>query len=151
MEDHEKEVDNRTVELDMLKERRAAVHQELTELEEKRAIEAEEYKDRRMRKREAGGKDVQGKHAFSAVQDEVEPRSLVEVQKDIVSVPSCTNVQADQIQSVGATCQGPRVCSHARQKNKRCAMPCSSRSSAANSTSAWHHGLDVDGAWLAEQ
>ena len=43
-QDHEKEVDNRTVELEMLRERRSAVHTELQELEEKRAVEAEDYK-----------------------------------------------------------------------------------------------------------
>mmetsp|Transcript_32213 Transcript_32213/g.74312 ORF Transcript_32213/g.74312 Transcript_32213/m.74312 type:complete len:386 (-) Transcript_32213:209-1366(-) len=42
--DHEKEVDNRTVELDLLKERRATAHQELTVLEESRGMEADAYK-----------------------------------------------------------------------------------------------------------
>ena len=37
-------MDNRTVELDMLKERRAAAHQELAELEERRGLEADSYK-----------------------------------------------------------------------------------------------------------
>ena len=42
-------MDNRTVELDMLKERRAAAHQELADLEERRGQEADTYK--------ASGKD----------------------------------------------------------------------------------------------
>eukprot|EP00434_Breviolum_minutum_P017782 symbB.v1.2.015697.t1/scaffold1180.1/size133432/6 len=42
--DHEKEVDNRTVELEMLRERRTAVHEELQRLDELRAKEAEDYK-----------------------------------------------------------------------------------------------------------
>ena len=43
-QDHEKEVDNRTVELEMLRERRTAVHEELQRLDELRAKEAEDYK-----------------------------------------------------------------------------------------------------------
>jgi len=42
--DHEREVDNRQVELDLLKERRAGTQQELNELDEKRNAEADEYK-----------------------------------------------------------------------------------------------------------
>eukprot|EP00439_Symbiodinium_sp_Y106_P055535 s3836_g7.t1 len=51
--DHEKEVDNRTVELDMLKERRAAAHQELAELEERRGLEADSYKEKENEMRNA--------------------------------------------------------------------------------------------------
>ena len=43
-QDHEREVDNRTVELDMLRERRGNVHDELNTLDELRAKEAEDYK-----------------------------------------------------------------------------------------------------------
>lgn len=42
--DYDREVDNRQVELDLLKERRTAAHEELADLEEKRNIEAEEYR-----------------------------------------------------------------------------------------------------------
>ncbi|CAE7664158.1 DRC9, partial [Symbiodinium pilosum] len=51
--DHEKEVDNRTVELDMLKERRAAAHTELAELEERRGLEADSYKEKENEMRNA--------------------------------------------------------------------------------------------------
>ena len=37
-------MDNRTVELEMLRERRAAVHEELQQREEDRNLEAQEYK-----------------------------------------------------------------------------------------------------------
>ena len=43
-EDHEKEVDNRTVELEMLRERRGSVQEELQRLDQLRAKEAEDYK-----------------------------------------------------------------------------------------------------------
>lgn len=42
--DHEKEVDNRTVELEMLRERRTSVQEELQRLDQLRAKEAEDYK-----------------------------------------------------------------------------------------------------------
>lgn len=42
--DHEKELDNRTVELEMLRERRGSVQEELQRLDQLRAKEAEDYK-----------------------------------------------------------------------------------------------------------
>lgn len=44
LQDHEKEVDNRTVELEMLRERRTSVQEELQRLDQLRAKEAEDYK-----------------------------------------------------------------------------------------------------------
>lgn len=44
LKDHEKEVDNRTVELEMLRERRTSVQEELQRLDQLRAKEAEDYK-----------------------------------------------------------------------------------------------------------